>query len=584
LRVVLLREIPEDAKLCEQWNALALREETPEVFYTYEWAMSVQHAYRQALAPMIFLGYEERGALCGVAALATDSAQRVSFLCATTGDYCDFVCARDLKPPFVSGVLRELAKLEVKSITLTNLPADSATVPVLRRESRENRFNLFSRPAYECVQASLKRLERRSKDNKLVLMGSKRLRRSLNGIGREGEVRIHHGRTWDEVRDVLPSFEQAHVARFLTTGRISNLARAERRNFLAELARRLSKQGWLTMSRVLVGDRALAWNYGFQFAGTWFWYQPTFVSDLEKYSPGYCLLAKIVEEAAENPEMETVDLGLGAEEYKELFANQRRETLYVTLRGSAVGHLREMLRYRVAQMIKLSPQAELNVRRGVTLLKKARRDGIASVFKAAASRLRGLIWSKSEVIFFEAGVRSSKSTAATRLEPLNLNALASAVSRYAEDPATCDYLLRATARLRNGGSDGFGLVDTDGKFLHFAWITEFDGFFLSELNAKVTAPAPDSVMIFDCWTPTSARGRGAYGQTVAGIARHMRDCGKVPWIFSEASNHASLRGLEKAGCQRRYSLTRHRLFGMQKVKGEIPKRTEMATEEVSSRV
>ena len=74
--------------------------------------------------------------------------------------------------------------------------------------------------------------------------------------------------------------------------------------FLEELAKLLSASGWLVLTRMMSGESSFAWNYGFEFQDTWFWYQPTFDSILEKYSPGFCLLAKLIEEAADNPALE----------------------------------------------------------------------------------------------------------------------------------------------------------------------------------------------------------------------------------------------------------------------------------------
>jgi hypothetical protein len=363
LRLALLNEIPEDASLRQQWNALVMRVDRPQVFYTYEWALAVQRAYRATLHPMLFLAYDEEESLCGVAALATDAeGSRVSFLCATTGDYCDFLSLPEHKTAFVQGVLAELRKQEFDDTTLTNLPADSDTVAALPCASTQNGYHCFARTAYVCAQVALSKLERRPGENKPVLPGKKMVRRSLSAMGREAPVRLDQARSWDAIEPILPQFMQAHVARFLATGRISNMARPERRVFLTELARLLSGPGWLTLTRMMSGERVIAWNYGFQFQGAWFWYQPTFDSELEKYSPGFCLLAKLIEEAAENPALNTVDLGLGAEEYKERFANQSRETLYVTLRTSGVQHAREILRYRAAEIIKLSPRLEAAVR------------------------------------------------------------------------------------------------------------------------------------------------------------------------------------------------------------------------------
>lgn len=363
LRLVVLAEIPEDAKLRQQWNELVLRGEQPQVFYTYDWSLAVQRAYGASLRPLIFLAYDEADSLRALVSLARDGDGRLSFLCATTGDYCDFLSRSDDRLVFVATVLAELRQREFTHLTLTNLPADSATVAALRQASDKSGYHMFARTAYVCAQVALNKLERRPGDNKPVLPGKKMVRRSLSAMGQQGPVRLDHARTWEAMDAILPAFADAHVARFRVTGRISNLASPERRSFLGELARLLSEQGWVVLTRMMSGERIIAWNYGFQFQGTWFWYQPTFDSNLEKYSPGFCLLAKLVEEAAENPALSVVDLGLGAEEYKDRFANQTRETLYVTLRKSLAQHVREVVRYRTAEMVKASPRLEAGVRR-----------------------------------------------------------------------------------------------------------------------------------------------------------------------------------------------------------------------------
>jgi hypothetical protein len=87
-------------------------------------------------------------------------------------------------------------------------------------------------------------------------------------------------------------------------------------------------------------------------------------------------------------------------------------------------------------------------------------------------------------------------------------------------------------------------------------------------------------MLFDCWTPGAAMGHGYYAMAVELIAERIRARGQQPWIFSAASNVASVRGLEKTGFQRRYSLVRQRFLGWQRVKGETPKSHRIATDEI----
>jgi CelD/BcsL family acetyltransferase involved in cellulose biosynthesis len=70
-----------------------------------------------------------------------------------------------------------------------------------------------------------------------------------------------------------------------------------------------------------------------------------------------------VEEACERPEINRVDLGLGAESYKERFATGARQTLDVTITASTARHLKEIVRYRAASAIKSSPPLEHYIRR-----------------------------------------------------------------------------------------------------------------------------------------------------------------------------------------------------------------------------
>jgi len=364
LRVAVLETIPEDTKLQTQWNDLVLQLDDPQVFYTYEWSLAVKRAYGTSLNPFLFLAYDEADVLCGLVSLAVDDKQhQVTFLCATTGDYCDFLALTDRKSQFVSAVLESLRDRGIVDITLTNLPADSTTVAAFEEHSAKNGYYWFTRTAYICAQVVLERIERRSSDGKPLLPGRKMVRRSLSAMSGESPVRLDHAYNWDSVATFFPEFVRAHIERFTATGRISNLARPERQRFLTELAKLLGDSGWLALTRMMSGDRVLAWNYGFHFEGTWFWYQPTFDTQMERYSPGFCLLSKLIEQAAEDPALRIVDLGLGDEEYKERFANQNRRTLYVTLRRSLRRHLKEVLRYRATEAIKISPQLERSARK-----------------------------------------------------------------------------------------------------------------------------------------------------------------------------------------------------------------------------
>jgi CelD/BcsL family acetyltransferase involved in cellulose biosynthesis len=120
-----------------------------------------------------------------------------------------------------------------------------------------------------------------------------------------------------------------------------------------------------------IGDRPVAWNYGFQFHGSWFIYQATFDDRQQEHSPGHCLLSQIVMDACDMDGMKVVDLGVGAEGYKERFGNSSRQTLYITVTRSWVRHLREIVRHHAATALKRSPKVESAIRRVLSRLQRA---------------------------------------------------------------------------------------------------------------------------------------------------------------------------------------------------------------------
>ena len=565
----MLHRIPEDDVLRRQWNALLERSGDPQVFYTYEWALAVQRAYEESLRPLVFLGYDGQGALCGVAAFSSSATGEASFLCATTGDYCDCLSAPEGRPAFVAAIFSELKKENIRNLTLTNLPADSPTVPAIRQQARRSGYHHFQRVAYVCTQFLLRSAER-GKNGEVRIGHTKMIRRSLKTMSTEGPIRLDHMHGWTKAEIELPRFIRTHVGRFLVTGRISNMARAQRRVFLRELAKLLSNAGCFCLTRLMTGEKTVAWNYGFQFSGSWFWYQPTFDSELEKYSPGYCLLTKIIEEAAENPDFKTVDLGLGTEEYKDRVANQRRKTLYVTLRASAAEHLLEMARYGAARMAKASPKVEQVIRIASSAWDHAKKrvstNGFRGTARWAVQRARTSLLARDEVFFYEFITQQPlANSTALSLKVTDLDLLAEAAMQYADDEGTLAYLLRCAEHLRVKEYTGFALLNADGEPVHFTWAGPFTGFHWAELNSTLPAPSPDAVVLFDSWTPISQRDRGYYSPTLWLAAARVQQQGKSAWVFSAATNTSSVRGLEKLGLPLRFSIVRHKVLWWQRL-------------------
>ena len=562
MRIVLHRDIPDDPLLQQKWNALVQEMEHPEVFYTHQWALAARRAFGESLLPILMFAYEGEK-LAGVAALATDPTEKTtSFLCSTSADYCDLLSHPDLRAELLDAVLVELCREGLPTLVLTSVPSDSATIQALRSVARKHGHHLFVRPTAVCAQVELGAEGERIK-LKTALSKKKIFRHSMNSLGREGPVSFSHLTTWEAIEPVLTSFSVAHIARFLAMGRVSNVVSAQRRVFLSTLARLLSESGWMVVSRMLVADRAVAWNYGFQFQGKWFWYQPTFDTSYERLSPGYCLLNKIISEACDQTEIRVIDLGLGAEGYKERFANGARTTLHATLMKSLGRHTREALRYHTAQAVKSVPGAESAARAVLRYVGGAwprfKEGGIPAFAERGAKKVVSWLNSSEEFIFYnwvdnQQEPRSEGSSEELTLRPIDLEMLAIAAMSYENEEDTLSYLIRSARRLHSKTTQGLALIDAGNTPVHFCWVADFEGFEMKELKTRLSAPSQNAAMICNCWTPQSKRGREYFGTALSLAARHVAESGKAPWIFSAGTDRLSRQSIERAGFEKRYSV------------------------------
>lgn len=447
MNIVTLSQIPEDKAFRAQWNLLAAGMRPAEIFYTYEWALAVARAYKDMRPPIVMAGYAN-GQLVGVVAL-TAGDRRVEFLNANTADYCDFISNADDREEFVRSVLAELHSMGMRSISLANLPAESQTSTILAEGSRCAGFYRFCRKAYNCGQVELATTEQRESARE-SLAGKKGVRRDAAGLGRMGELRLTHCQEPSDVTKSLPEFFRAHVARFLAKGCISNIARPERRAFLLELAGLLADAGWMRLSSLSAGGRKVAWNYGFEFGGSWFWYQPTFDTALAKHFPGFCLLTMLVQEAADRESVRRVDLGLGDESYKARLATSHRETLHTTFSRSFSSHLKTRVRFAIARSIKKAPRLERVIR---TIIRPEQSSESVGV----------------DLPEWRVPVDNIRCESATSVEPLTLDLLARVVMDHLADRKTVEYALAAARMLRSSSRNGYAAVTAEGTPVRIFW-------------------------------------------------------------------------------------------------------------------
>jgi len=569
VRVTVLREIPEDPDLSAAWNTLVLAMENPEVFFTYQWALAASRGFQTVLSTLLLLVYNF-DELVGVMALAVDpkAPHAAFFLTSSTADYCDVVSAPGTRKAVIQAVVDEIQKLGLRDLVLANVPANSATLEELPKVAKPQRYYVTSRAAYNCGVVQLGGADERATLLR-TLAGKSRERRALKRLTNLGGVKVIHLTEPEQIGTSLESIISAQISRFLASDRVSPLVGSERRTFLRELSGLLSESGWLKISQLEIDGRPVAWNYGFRFGGSWFWYLPTFEMEYAEVSPGSCLLRLLVEEAARDTSLHWLDLGLGDEAYKERYANEMRQTRYVRVSRGFARHLASMAREIVSQAASRFPRLGDALREvrafGGELAARVREESFAATARYTMSRAVHPIRSRDEVMLFEAEGTLEPGKEGFQFLPLLREHLVEASILNADDTATLRYLMRCSHRLRQPGASGFVLQDEAGRPVHFLWIDNYDGFRLAEINHTMDASGRNAAMIFDCWTPRTGRGRGHYAEAIRRAATSLLRQGRPAWIFSGATNTASVRGVLRAGFAYRFSFVRKTLLGQSHV-------------------
>lgn len=93
------------------------------------------------------------------------------------------------------------------------------------------------------------------------------------------------------------------------------------------------------------------------------------------------------------------------------------------------------------------------------------------------------------------------------------------------------------------------LRDADGRIRHYSWIRTSPGFVdIGELGESIQGLAEgELVIIFDCWTDASMRGKGLYPWAIRYLANRAIENGSTCWIYCMRWNRPSRIGIRKAG-------------------------------------
>lgn len=155
----------------------------------------------------------------------------------------------------------------------------------------------------------------------------KDVRRQRKRLAEQGPVSLWQPSTVAEAEPVLSEFFLVHDEKWLAQGFPGMFQQASNRVHFQSLLRGLWGHG-LHFSTVRCGHTDVSYHFGF-FSGGWLqWYRPSYRSSFGGFSPSKIHIAMLIEEACRS-KWKGMDFLLGAEPYKDLWANETAEVVSI---------------------------------------------------------------------------------------------------------------------------------------------------------------------------------------------------------------------------------------------------------------
>lgn len=567
IRTEIITSYSELERLATWWHRLWRAGEPRNVFTSFAWARASWGTYGagQSLAtPVVFQGDR-------VAAILPVAVQegRLQFLGSPRADYNDILCEPGVDPAVLDSALAALHDLPVpwKRCVLENLPEASALVRHLRSKGPEKLGYMHLTLSAYCPRVIF------APDGETLsaILKKKSLRRHENKLKRLGDITFRHLDDREAIAEHLPEFFRQHIARRAFEEEPSIFHDLRDRDFYAALADELDPRTDLRFGVLEVGDRPVAYHFGFETDGNLLWYKPTFDPDFWDYSPGEVLIKRLFEYAGARG-LRTFDFTVGNEAFKHRFANQvaRNYALHVYPSGfqgraRLLGHrVKDRVRDRFPRTFRAAKGAETVVRNAWSDLRtRVRQHGIAaSARQYAVSALRRMVLARDEllVLAFE-GENGEPPCPQLRLEPGTLGELA-ALSERDPQVFTAQKLTRARDRMRAG--DPVFLARGESPLVFLASVAlpeELKRLGTVTIHPRAVPGKPD-VVFLECWTALQLEAEAKQcSRALQALAFLFAENGQQAWVCCRGEERALSKAAVAAGFQLKYRLHRKCLLG-----------------------
>jgi peptidoglycan/xylan/chitin deacetylase (PgdA/CDA1 family)/CelD/BcsL family acetyltransferase involved in cellulose biosynthesis len=297
MNVVLSREWSDvERLLAEQWNQTLHGSSSDTFFLTWEWIASWRKAYGAELEPFVVSGWEQ-GRLIGVAPLCIETIKKVGVkwkLLKLLGDgshdsdYLDCFAKPGYEAKLAEAVLNVL-KAERRSWDYMELhgPLQSSLFANAFDDHAKERGWHVTGDEVPCLTLQLPA----TWDGYLQLL-KPRFRtkvRSAMTFFEQQQGAITQCTSEEQLHEWLDLFFVLHGKRWHSKGHPGVFGGKEKREFYWDISRVALQSGSLEFHRLDLGERALAFQYGFRYNNSFLLLQEAYDPDWESLRPGIAL-------------------------------------------------------------------------------------------------------------------------------------------------------------------------------------------------------------------------------------------------------------------------------------------------------
>ncbi len=307
------------SRFAPDWERLN-GESCGSAFQSWGWASAFWKTHGHALtlcAPVIFAG----DAVVGIVPLAIRNGT-VRLLGEPYADYNGPLCLPQHAPDVLNTALTALldAPFPWTECVFNNLPESSPVMQSLESPAWQLRRHFQAVFQYSCPTV---RDEGTGTFERLARKES--LRRHENRLRRQGNLAFRHIEDRQEIQRHLDEFFAQHATRQALNGVRSQFLDSAPRAMMRALVEELDPAHELRFCALELNGRAIAYHFGFQRAGKFIFYVPSFDVNYWDDSPGEVLLRNLFK-YAQQEKLSEFDFTIGDEAYKDRFANHVRKT------------------------------------------------------------------------------------------------------------------------------------------------------------------------------------------------------------------------------------------------------------------